>query len=103
MTNLYQTYNCSLPSMKIVKEDGGIITFSNNLYYTAEEEEISFLDQYIELGGSFVTKGQKMTAEELNPEAIAKKKMKEELRQEVMKEVEAEKASDLLSKIKQSK
>ena len=77
---LYQQYTSSRVSTCLITPTGKRINFTNYQYYTKDPEIVRYLDREIEGGLKVITKGKKLTAEELNPEAAKKREIIEEFK-----------------------
>ncbi len=77
---LYQQYASSRVSTCLITPNGKRINFTNYQYYTKDPDIIRYLDREIVGGLKVITKGNKLTADELNPEAAKKRRIIEEFK-----------------------
>lgn len=77
---LYQQYASSRVSTCLITPTGKRINFTNYQYYTKDPEIMRYLDREIATGLKVITKGKKLTADELNPEAAKKREIIEEFK-----------------------
>lgn len=100
----FQTFICSSPDCRIVDQEGLSIVFKNYEAHIPVEntKQISFLREEIKAGSNLFKEGQVVTEDDLNPVLVLKKK----LREEILEELEEEKKNPLaaaLSKQSESK
>ena len=76
----YQSYSSARISTSLVTPTGKRINFTNYAYYTNDEEIISFLNREIKLGCPAITKGDRLSADEINPAAAEKRRIIEEFK-----------------------
>ena len=77
---VYQQYSSARTSTCLITPTGKRINFTSYQYYTKDPEIIAYLDKAIKDGLRGFTKGKKLTAEELNPEAAKKREIIEEFK-----------------------
>ncbi len=76
----YQQYSSARISTCMVTPGGIRINFTDYTYYTKNEEVMEYLDKAIDDGCKAITKGVRVSADEINPAAAAKRKIIEEFK-----------------------
>ena len=71
----YQTYRSTLTSHKMVTPGGKVLQVIGNQFVTNNEDDIAFLDAEIKAGFPYLTKGDVVTSEELDPMVALRKKI----------------------------
>lgn len=74
----FQMYHSSTPGICLMTPGGKKIAFSHHDLITDDEEVISYIDREIKAGMPFITKGELVTSEDLDPMASLKRKHFEE-------------------------
>ena len=76
----YQQYQSARVSTCLVTPAGQRINFTNYNFYTKDADTIAYLDGAIEKGMRAISKGEKLSADEINPAAAAKRKIIEDFK-----------------------
>lgn len=78
----YQTYVSTKSSTKLIDPKGKVAIFRNGMLYTNDEDIISWIDSEIKNSSAFggtITKGKRISADELNPIVALEKKIRRQV------------------------
>jgi len=75
----FQTYSSPKSSFRMMTPKGRRINFIKGKHITCIPEEIEYLDDEIAAGIRFITKGEPVTSEDLDPMAALKKRLRAEI------------------------
>ena len=76
----YQQYTSARVSTCLITPSGKRVNFTNYQYYTNDPEIVRYLDAEIARGLSNFTKGEMLTADELDPETAKRRKIIDEFK-----------------------